>query len=143
MLVLEDGNRIGALGFQSGDHAEPIDVLNLEKLEVVKGPATLLYGSSAIGGVVNAITGHESAHPGLRGYFTAIGGSNNYQGGASAGLEYGSKNLLFWANGGGQRAGDYNTPIGRITNSYTREGNASGGFGYYPGSEVFERRLLV
>ncbi|HXF38347.1 MAG TPA: TonB-dependent receptor [Blastocatellia bacterium] len=135
VLVLEDGNRIGALGFQSGDHAEPIDVLNLEKLEVVKGPATLLYGSSAIGGVVNAITGHESAHPGLRGYFTAIGGSNNYQGGGSAGIEYGLKNWLFWANGGGQRAGDYNTPIGRVTNSYTREGNASGGFGYYPGTK--------
>lgn len=135
VLVLEDGNRIGALGFQSGDHAEPIDVLNLEKLEVVKGPATLLYGSSAIGGVVNAVTGHESAHPGLRGYFTAIGGSNNYQGGGSAGLEYGTKSWLIWANGGGQRAGDYDTPIGRITNSYTREGNASGGFGYYPGTK--------
>ncbi|HSB12252.1 MAG TPA: TonB-dependent receptor [Blastocatellia bacterium] len=146
VLVLEDGNRIGSLGFQSGDHAEPVDVLNLEKLEVVKGPATLLYGSSAIGGVVNAITGHESAHPGLRGYITAIGSSNNYQGGGSAGLEYGTKSWLIWANGGGQRAGDYETPLGRITNSYTREGNGSGGFGYYPGTKflsvdyAFDRR---
>lgn len=133
VLVLEDGNRIGALGFQSGDHAEPIDVLTLEKLEVVKGPATLLYGSSATGGVVNAITGHESAHPGLRGYLTAVGGTNNYQAGGSAGIEFGTKNWLFWGNGGGQRAGDYETPIGRITNSYTRDGDGSGGFGYYPG----------
>src|SRR5207249_5178580 len=30
VLVLQDGNRIGSLGFQSGDHAEPIDVLSLE-----------------------------------------------------------------------------------------------------------------
>ena len=30
VLILQDGNRIGSLGFQSGDHAEPIDVLNLE-----------------------------------------------------------------------------------------------------------------
>ena len=97
VLILQDGHRIGSLGFQSGDHAEPIDVLNLEKLEVVKGPATLLYGSSATGGVVNAITGHESAHPGLRGYFTGIGGTNNYQAGGSAGFEYGTKNWLFWA----------------------------------------------
>lgn len=66
VLVLQDGNRIGSLGFQSGDHAEPLDFMNLEKLEVVKGPATLLYGSNAIGGVVNAISGHESAHPGAR-----------------------------------------------------------------------------
>ena len=132
VLILQDGNRIGSLGFQSGDHAEPIDVLNLEKLEVVKGPATLLYGSSATGGVVNAITGHESAHPGLRGYFTGIGGTNNYQAGGSAGVEFGMKNWLFWGSGGGQRAGDYDTPIGRITNSYTREGNGAGGLGYYP-----------
>ena len=132
VLVLEDGNRIGALGFQSGDHAEPIDVLNLEKLEVVKGPATLLYGSSAIGGVVNAITGHESAHPGTHGYITGFAGTNDYHSGGSAGIEHGTENWLFWANGGGQRAGDYDTPIGRITNSYSRAGNGSGGLGYYP-----------
>jgi iron complex outermembrane receptor protein len=137
VLILQDGNRTGSLGFQSGDHAEPIDVLALEKLEVVKGPATLLYGSSAIGGVVNAITGHESAHQGVRGYFTAIGGTNNYQAGGSAGVEYGTEHWLFWGNGGGQRAGDYETPLGRITNSYTREGNGEAGFGYYPGKHYF------
>jgi iron complex outermembrane receptor protein len=137
VVVLQDGNQIGSLGFQSGDHGEPIDVLSLDKLEVVKGPATLLYGSSAIGGVVNAITGHESAHKGARGYITTIGGTNNWQGGGSAGLEYGTDKWLFWANGGGQRAGDYDTPIGRITNSYTRGGNGSGGFGYFQGKGFF------
>jgi iron complex outermembrane receptor protein len=129
--VLQDGNRIGTLGSQSGDHGEPIDLLNLEKLEVVKGPATLLYGSNAIGGVVNAITGHESAHEGFRGSVTALGGSNNWQGGGGGGIEYGTKSWLFWANGSGQRAGDYETPLGRVTNSYTRDGAGSGGFGYY------------
>lgn len=137
VLVLQDGNQIGSLGFQSGDHGEPIDVLSLDKLEVVKGPATLLYGSSAIGGVVNAITGHESAHKGLRGYLTGIGSTNNYQAGSSAGVEYGTARWLFWANGGSQRAGDYDTPVGRITNSYTRGGNASGGLGYFPGKASF------
>src|SRR4030095_4943180 len=57
VLVLQDGQRIGALGFQSGDHAEPLDLLSVDRIEVVKGPATLLYGSSALGGVVNAIVG--------------------------------------------------------------------------------------
>jgi iron complex outermembrane receptor protein len=131
VLVLKDGDRVGALGFQSGDHAEPIDLLSVEKLEVVKGPATLLYGSSAMGGVVNAISEHESAHLGVRGYITALGGTNNWQGGGGAGIEYGTKNWLFWGNGSGQRAGDYETPIGRITNSFTREGAGSGGLGYY------------
>jgi iron complex outermembrane recepter protein len=131
VLVLQDGQRIGALGFQSGDHAEALDLLSLDRVEVVKGPATLLYGSSALGGVVNAISAHESAHEGLRGYVTGIGSTNSYQGGGSAGIEYGKGNFLVWGNGGGQRAGDYRTPLGRVTNSYTRDGNASGGFGYF------------
>jgi iron complex outermembrane receptor protein len=131
VLVLQDGQRIGALGFQSGDHSEPIDLLGLDRVEVVKGPATLLYGSSAIGGVVNAISAHESSHEGLRGYITGIGATNNYQGGGSAGIEFGKRNWLVWGNGGGQRAGDYNTPLGRVTNSFTRDGNGSGGFGYF------------
>ena len=53
----------------------PSTFLSLERIEVVKGPATLLYGSSAIGGVVNAISEHDAAHPGLRGYVTAFGSS--------------------------------------------------------------------
>ena len=60
VLVLQDGNRVGGLGFESGDHAEPVNVLTVERIEIVKGPATLLYGSNAIGGVVNAITGHDA-----------------------------------------------------------------------------------
>jgi hypothetical protein len=36
-----------------------------------------------------------------------------------------------------QRAGDYDTPIGRVPNSYTRDAAGSGGFGYYPGKQFF------
>jgi iron complex outermembrane receptor protein len=36
VLVREDGNRIGGLGVQSGDHAEPLDVLTVERIEIVK-----------------------------------------------------------------------------------------------------------
>ncbi|HEX8290486.1 MAG TPA: TonB-dependent receptor plug domain-containing protein, partial [Pyrinomonadaceae bacterium] len=80
VLVTQDGASTGSLASQSADHAEPVDVLSLERLEVVKGPATLLYGSSATGGVVNAVTGHDYAHEGWRGYFTGIGGTTNNQG---------------------------------------------------------------
>ncbi|HEV2836735.1 MAG TPA: TonB-dependent receptor [Pyrinomonadaceae bacterium] len=131
VLVLQDGNRIGGLGFESGDHAEPIDVLTIEKVEIVKGPATLLYGSNAIGGVVNTISGHDSAHKGLNGYFTGLGSTNGNQAGGSAGFEYGTNRWLVWANGGGQRSGDYDTPIGTVRNSFSREGSAAAGFGYY------------
>lgn len=132
VLVLQDGNRIGGLGFESGDHAEPIDMLNVERIEIVKGPATLLYGSNAIGGVVNAISSHDSAHKGLNGYLTGLLGSNRGQAGGSAGVEYGTQKWLFWGNGGIQGSSDYATPIGHIQNSFTREKNVSVGLGFYP-----------
>ena len=80
--------RIGSLGSQSGDHGEPIDPLTVDKIEVVKGPATLLYGSNGIGGVVNAISEHSEAHEGVRGYATSLGSTNNNQAGGSAGIEF-------------------------------------------------------
>ncbi len=135
VLVMQDGVRIGSLGSQSGDHGEPIDASNLERLEVLKGPATLLYGSNAIGGVVNAVTGHreehQQAHDGLRGQFSSVAGSNNTHLGGSVRAEYGVGPWLVWAGGGGQRTGDYSSPLGPVENSGSRIRNTSGGAGWY------------
>ena len=60
VLIMEDGIGTGDLASQSGDHGVTIDPNGLERIEVVRGPATLLYGSNAVGGVVNAVTPHES-----------------------------------------------------------------------------------
>ncbi|WP_126173928.1 TonB-dependent receptor [Altericroceibacterium xinjiangense] len=53
--VLVDG--IGSIDASntSADHAVPIDPLTADRIEVLRGPAVLLYGSSAIGGAVNVI----------------------------------------------------------------------------------------
>jgi iron complex outermembrane receptor protein len=140
VMVLQDGVSTGTLSFQSGDHAEPVDVNQLERLEVVRGPATLLYGSGAIGGVVNAVSRHEThqhADPGVRGFITGLGGSNNALGGGSGGFEIGTKSWEFWASGGGQRTGDYDTPIGTIQNSQTRVAQTDAGLGRYGERALF------
>lgn len=134
VLVVQDGVRTGSLASQSADHGEAIDTLNLERIEVLKGPATLLYGSNAIGGVVNAVTtDEEEPHKGFRGNFTGLGATNNRQGGASGGIEYGFGNSLF--NIGGQyfREGDYNTPLGRIPNSASLAKGFNTSLGYFGG----------
>ncbi len=132
VLVLQDGLRVGGIASQSGDEVEPIDVLALDRVEVVKGPATLLYGSNAIGGVVNGISTNDIYQNGLSGYLSAFGGSNNSQAGGSGGLKFGFRNFLFFANGGGQKAGDYRSPAGNVLNSYARNANGSGGAGWFP-----------
>lgn len=138
--VASDGVGVGSLASQSGDHSEPVDTLAIERIEVVKGPATLLYGSNAIGGVVNAISGHdEGAHPGLRGYFSTIGGTNSGQAAVNAGLEYGTKKWMFWANGGGQRTGDYTAggDFGKVRNTFTNNKSGAVGFGYFAKKAFF------
>jgi iron complex outermembrane receptor protein len=145
VLIMKDGIPTGTLSSQSGDHGETFSTLNLERLEVVKGPATLLYGSSAIGGVVNAITArdeaHEHNHPGPSGYFTALGGSANAMGGTAGGMEYGIGKWLLWGDGSAQRTGDYNSPAGTVRNSYTHMYNGSGGFGRYTEKSFFNISL--
>ena len=132
VLILQDGIRNGSLGAQSGDHGEPIAPFNLERLEVIKGPATLLYGSNAIGGVVNAVTEDENdAHPGFRGYLTGTGGTVNRQAGIAGGIEYGYKKTLFNLNLNSARDSDYKTPLGKIPNSGSYANGGSGGLGYF------------
>lgn len=135
VLILEDGLPTGTLSSQSGDHGEPVNVATVERVEVVRGPATLLYGTNALGGVVNVITGHHQvhhhAHEGLRGFLNASGGSNNALGGASGGLEAGRGNWLFSGTGGGLRTGDYRTPLGQVANSHTGLRSGSGSLARY------------
>ena len=56
VLILQDGQRMGDLSSQSGDHGVTINPAAAQRIEVVRGPATLLYGANAIGGLVNVIT---------------------------------------------------------------------------------------
>ena len=60
--VLQGGLGTADASNTSPDHAVSFDPLAARQIEVVRGPATLLYGSNAVGGVVNVIDG---THPGL------------------------------------------------------------------------------
>ncbi len=144
VLVLQDGIRNGSVGSTSGDHGEPISPFNLERLEVIKGPATLLYGSNAIGGVVNAVTDDEfDAHEGFRGYFTTFAGSVDRQGGAAGGVEYGYKQNLFNFDTNFSREGDFETPLGKIPNSAGRSFGGSGSYGYFADKGFFKATVTL
>ena len=134
VLIMQDGVRTGDLSAQSGDHGTSIDPASLQRLEVVKGPATLLYGSNALGGVVNAITPQEafrqSPFSGLLGSVSLDGGTANLQAGGNGSVQWGNGAWMLWGNGGARRSDDYETPIGTIENSDTRLANGGGGVGW-------------
>ena len=140
VLILEDGVRTGDLSSQSGDHGVTIDPNGAERIEIVRGPATLLYGSNAVGGLVNVITPHESYRDslfqGTRGQLSTDAGSANRQAGTAASLQHAQGDLLFWGGGSLRRTGDYDTPEGAVENSGTELANARAGVGWF-GDRVF------
>ena len=66
VLIIEDGLPTGDLSAASDHHGMTIDPNSAERIEIVRGPATLLYGSGVVGGLINIITPHaavpEPAH---------------------------------------------------------------------------------
>lgn len=61
--ILSNGNTNVDLSNVSPDHAVAIDPLTIDRVEVVRGPASLLYGPNSIGGVVNVIDSRIAEKP--------------------------------------------------------------------------------
>jgi iron complex outermembrane receptor protein len=120
--VLEDGQRMGDLSSQSGDHSVPTNPAAARKIEVVRGPATLLYGANAIGGLVNVITDSIPSErtQGSSGNFTFNFGSNGGAAGGAGDIHVGNGKFALHFGGAGNRSGDYRTPEGDVDNSQAR-----------------------
>lgn len=134
VLILQDSIRTGDLSSQSGDHGTTIDPASVDRIEIVRGPATLLYGSNAVGGAVHTVTPQESFRRtpfrGLRGQFSTELGNNNGQAAGNANIQYGQGSWFIWAGGGSRRLGDYDTPEGSIENSGADQSNGRVGVGF-------------
>ena len=76
VITLEDGIR--QEGQQWGDeHGIEVDQNSIDRVEIIKGPASLTYGSDAIGGVVNLITAPTVPDGKILGSVSGIYGTNN------------------------------------------------------------------
>jgi iron complex outermembrane recepter protein len=94
VVTAEDGIR--QEGQQWGDeHGIEVDQNSIDRIEVIKGPASLSYGSDAIGGVVNMITPQPVSDGKILGYASGIYGTNNGLVNGSFRLQ-GNQNGLIW-----------------------------------------------
>ncbi|MFZ9682160.1 MAG: TonB-dependent receptor [Cephaloticoccus sp.] len=113
LKILE--NSVGTIdaSVTSPDHAVALDPLLIERVEVVRGPAALLYGGNAVGGVVNVITHriHDTRpEAALEGRFEARAQSVNDEASAGIVLEGGAGAFAWHFDGFRRDAGDLQIP---------------------------------
>lgn len=127
-LVLIDGQKISEHKSMSGSPML-IDASRIERIEVIKGPASVLYGSDAIGGVVNIITKKGGEKPIEGEIWTGFSGASRgfSEGMAVRGNLDGFKYSL---SGSHSDQGNIHTPEGELSNTNFRQTDASAFISY-------------
>ena len=132
VLVLADGQRIESQ--QWGDeHGPNVETADAARIEVIRGPASVLYGSDALGGVINVVDRDLPEAIGIPAFVrgriqTAFHTGTRMPEGTVA-LEGASGGLGFRGSVTGRKSGDLRTPDGPLANSgaETLGGDASVG----------------
>jgi iron complex outermembrane receptor protein len=124
IVIINEGIR--QEGQQWGDeHGLEIDQFSAERVEVLKGPASLLFGSDAIGGVINILEPFPAPLGTIKGELVSQYQSNNKQYVASAMAEGNQKGLVWRFRKTNKNSAAYSTPNEVIYNSAFNEDNAS------------------
>lgn len=130
IVVINDGIR--QEGQQWGDeHGIEVDEYSVQRAEILKGPASLMYGSDAMAGVINLMSNVPVERGTIKGNIFTSYMSNNELIGVNATLAGHSKNGFNWnVYGSHKSAGDYrNKYDGRVLNSRFNEKNFGGYIG--------------
>jgi len=131
VVVLNDGVR--QEGQQWGDeHGIEIDEYNVTRTEVLKVPASIIYGSEALSGVINVVSNVPVAEGAVRGNVFSNYQTNNQLKGLHADIAGNKKGLVWGVNGSFKEANEYqNKYDGYVPNSNFKELNG----GAYMGVE--------
>lgn len=115
-ILQNSGASVDASGL-SNDHAVPTDPISMERIEVLRGPGALMYGGSAVGGVVNVIDNRIpqerqfDARGGVSGKLNLEAASGNAERSTAALLETGTDRFTLHADAFNRRSGDVGVPI--------------------------------
>ncbi|MEO8200593.1 MAG: TonB-dependent receptor, partial [Gemmatimonadota bacterium] len=126
ILLLEDGIRMNNSRRQQdfGELPALIDVNGLERIEIVRGPASVLYGTDAIGGVVNMITSGPPVGPGnaLHGLFGYRYGSADAQARPEGSITGRAGRFRFGAGATYRESHAYDAPAGDFGSLHLDQG---------------------
>ncbi|EQA51974.1 TonB-dependent receptor [Leptospira kmetyi] len=132
VLVMTDGIRQEEQQF-GDDHTVELDAFNIQKIEIIRGPGSLLYGSDALGGVVNVIRDKAPLSgegvPKMAGIFNSNSYSNNKQDAGNFAIYGNIDGFGYRASSNTRKAGRITTPNGTMRNTGMIEKNQSASIG--------------
>ena len=129
LLILENGERTGDKSASSADHAVSIDPTTAEGVEITRGPAALIYGSSTLGGVINVKSNHipQILPRRLDMHLTFQGESVNSGLTGTTGFTFPIGDFAGNVEWNRRLASDIQTPVGVLENTALSNVNFSGG----------------
>lgn len=135
VLILQNGERMGDLSGTAVDHAVALDPLSMDRVEVIRGPASLLYGSSAIGGVVNLFSYDMPREwdGGASGSLASHLATVNDMGSGLVRIQHGWDRFALSGRVIYRQGGDIRTPDGRLPDTALNNLSYSTGMGYRTG----------
>jgi hemoglobin/transferrin/lactoferrin receptor protein len=125
VLILIDNARVTS-DRRTGPNASFIDPKDIERIEVLRSPSSVLYGSDAIGGVIHILTKKPPLQDGLEGRINAKYGTINQEKGGGVTLEGSRKNTGFYLSFQANDAENYSSPSGEILQSQFTQGTLIG-----------------
>jgi outer membrane receptor protein involved in Fe transport len=116
LLFLHDGDRMLSATDISGV-LSTVDMESLERIEVIKGAGSVMYGTGAMGGVVSFIPQRPGYGSGINGKASSGFHTANSLWANAANLNFSADNLYIALNGSYRTAQNMQTPAGKILNS--------------------------
>ena len=141
VLVLENGSRLEDYSWSDED-GPSVETAFVRRVELIRGPASVLYGSDAVGGVINVIPDELPDAAGGSGFmhtgFALTGASNNIEVGAGARVEGARGNFGWRVNAIGRGSSNLHTPAGELDNTGfgAFNGEAAAGWRWHSGSSL-------
>jgi iron complex outermembrane receptor protein len=120
--LLESGIAAMDLSDTSADHAVSIEPAGARQIEILKGPSTLLYGSGAIGGVVNVVDNRipDYVPDNLEAAFKVRRNNVNDESMSRLDVDAGQGDFAVHVDASWRDTGDYRSSIGEVANSASR-----------------------
>lgn len=111
VLITQNGLDVSDVSRVGPDHAVASEASTAKQIEVLRGPATLFFGSGAIGGVVNVVDQRVPTSTETRGEFVLETQTVNDQKLGTFNVTTGVDNIAFYADGFYRDSNDYETPV--------------------------------